>query len=306
MGKRKKDNTFETQNRGKETDNADNKLIKVKAGSPPVLLPAKKSRKKVPKSKSVPYNFPAERSVHFDPKLDYSVFRVFQDLLSKWQCNRFITYPPFALEVCSLFIRAVNTTRISSGPEHSSNINSAHVAWSDAKSFFCGTIATLGWIYSSGYSNIVNRNSSIQSLGLLFFEDRKLFDLSMEIVQLLTAITNRSFGLTCSDICNVRIGEWMDTMLEKVKSGGIHKDKVCGGLYLPFYIILRAIHPDCSEVDQLPNSDLSPNDMAYIYLLEPNLYTGVVGEINLLPTTLNDGKNYNLWYFYDSLQPKPF
>ena len=95
-------------------------------------------------------------------------------------------------------------------------------------------------------------------------------------------------------------------MLEKVKSGGIHKDKVSGGLYLPFYIILSAIHPDCPEVDQLPNSNLSPNDMAYTYLLEPNLYTGVVGEINLLPPALEDGKNYNLWYFYNSLQPKPF
>ena len=46
--------------------------------------------------------------------------------------------------------------------------------------------------------------------------------------------------------------------------------------------------------------------MAYIYLLEPNLYTGMMGEINIFPPALEDGKNYNLWYFYDSLQPQPF
>ena len=138
MGKRKKDKAFEPQNSGGGTDctDKDNKTIKIKATAPPVLLPAKKSRIKVYNSKSVPYAFPAARSVHFDPKVDYSAFHLFQDLLSKWQCHGFITFPPFALEVCSLFIRAVNTTRISSRPENSSDINSARARWSDAKSFY--------------------------------------------------------------------------------------------------------------------------------------------------------------------------
>ena len=100
MGKRKKDKAFEPQDNGGGTDHADmdNKTIKIKAATPPVLIPAKKSRiKSVHKSESVPYAFPAERSVHFDPKLDYSVFHQFQDLLSKWQCSRLITFPPLCI-----------------------------------------------------------------------------------------------------------------------------------------------------------------------------------------------------------------
>ena len=313
MGKRKKEDrstplSNDDKNETDTTNSNSHNAAKIKVTRPPVLLPTKKTKNHCSSVVVPSYQFPAERSIYFDPGIDYANLDLFRAVLNHWHCLGFITFPPFALEVCSLFIRCLNTTRNTncSDVDNLQNSNGTHVLCSDTRPYLCGTIATLGWIYAFGYKNLVNRRSQIQSLGSLFFDNRHIFDLSMEIVQLLLAVAHKTFALTCSEILNVQIGEWLDVMLDKVSSGGVYRKKVSGGLYLPLYIVLRAIHPKCPEINQVPSSDLSLSDMAYIYLLEPNLYTGMMGEINIFPPALEDGKNYNLWYFYDSLQPQPF
>ena len=297
MGKRKKEDSSDLPNN--DGIKVSDTTARMKATRHPVLLRTTKKSKSDHSADSAPsYQFPSERSVYLDPGIDYANFDLFRAVLNHWHCLGFITFPPFALELSSLFIRCLNTTMNSYGSR-------THTLCSDMRPYFSGTIAALGWVYAFGCKNLVHRRSQIQTLGNLFFDNQDLFNLSMEIVQLLLAITHKTFGFTCSEILNERIGEWLDRMLDKANSG-VYRKKISGGLYLPFYIVLRAIHPDCPNINQVPSSDLSVYDMAYIYLLEPNLYTGTVGEINLFPPALEDGKNYNLWYFYDSLQPQPF
>ena len=128
----------------------------------------------------------------------------------------------------------------------------------------------------------------------------------MELVQLLLMVSWEKIKFVPSDVFNVRIGDWLDKMLYTTQQLGVHGTSIDGELYLPFYIVLCAIHPSCKEINQLRVPELSIAEQTFIYYLEPRLYDGVCGQLNLLPPALEDGKNYNLWYFYDLLQPQPF
>ena len=81
------------------------------------------------------------------------------------------------------------------------------------------------------------------------------------------------------------------------------------GMYLPLYLAFRAIHPGCPQVTDAAEVKMSVANMMAVWL-EPRLYMGEGdgdwGEVKLFPKSLPQGTNYNLWYFYDTMQPDPF
>ncbi len=80
-------------------------------------------------------------------------------------------------------------------------------------------------------------------------------------------------------------------------------------MYLPLYLAFRAIHPACPQVTDAAEVKMSVANMMAVWL-EPRLYMGEgdgdCGEVKLFPKSLPHGTNYNLWYFYDTMQPNPF
>jgi hypothetical protein len=48
--------------------------------------------------------FPPERTTHLSLSADYSELETFRHLMNTWYTAGYITYPPFALELCTLFM----------------------------------------------------------------------------------------------------------------------------------------------------------------------------------------------------------
>ena len=152
---------------------------------------------------------------------------------------------------------------------------------------------------------IVPKLHPIQTLEELSLWNKEDFERAMEIVELLVACSWHSFKIQVTEVAHVRVGKWFEEMLQRLWHG-VHGVAVDEGLYLPFYIVLRAIHPKCPDLDKIPRFDLSFAEEVVIYWLEPRLFEGTWGELNLFPPAVEDGQNYNLWYYYDCLQPEPF
>ena len=262
----------------------------LRARKNPALLAAKMCKTKVP----------SHRKLLFNCRLDYSDLPLFRELLDNWNSRGFISFPLFALEISSLFLRCLNAciTRTERNilPEKSS-----------LRPYVKGVIAALAWTYSTHYRSrgIVTKGQPVQSLAQLSLWNRDGYEKAMEMVELLVACSWYSFKIRVAEVTNIRVGSWFEDMLDKLQNG-VHGLIVGGGLYLPFYIVLRAIHPDCPELDEIERFDLSLAEEVTIYWLEPRLFTGAWGKINKFPPSLEDGRNYNLWYYYDSLQPEPF
>ena len=245
------------------------------------------------------FKFPAARTVFFNPAADYTNLGMLREVLNQWHSRGLISFPPFLLELSSLFLRCINTTTI--------RCQTTPLNLDCTRQYFLSILACLGWLYAIGYDvPVVNRKCKTKSLVGLFHSDRKKFEVATELVQVLLVISWNIFKLYPHEVFMVPIGDWLDNMLQTARELGVHGTSVDGGLYLPFYIVLRAIHPDCPDINKVAVKDVSLAERKCIYYLEPRLYDGVCGEVNLFPPALEDGKNYNLWYFYDSLQPQPF
>ena len=48
--------------------------------------------------------FPPERTAHYSLTADYSELETFRHLMNAWHTAGYITYRPFALELCTLFL----------------------------------------------------------------------------------------------------------------------------------------------------------------------------------------------------------
>lgn len=275
-------------------------MSKIKTRKPPVW-----KRKTVEKREETkPYRFPITRSRMIDKSMDYSRTENLRPLLNQWHCNGLISYPPFLLELTSLFVRFVNTTV-------SSTVSHPVLYYQTPTNSVCNVIAALSWIYGHGYDRkLVDTYSEVQTLASLRMSNPKLFDISMELTQLLVACSWQKFGIVPSEVFQVRVGEWLDSSLLCLKESGVFVSGVLpsntiltGGITpLPLYLVLLAIHPHCPDITEIPCHGLSFEQIASILLLEPKLYEGKCGELNLLPPE-NDGNDFNLWYFYDCLRP---
>ena len=268
-----------------------NKTNIIRAAVSPFVRPSKKKPKLSLAIKS--YAFPNFRSVYIDAALDYASLPVFRNLLNSWHCNEFITFPAFALEICTLFLRC-----------HHSILSRENICTS-IKRDLSGMIAALGWTYAWGYNNVplLTSKSEVQSLFSLYQTDEIRCEYAMEIVQLLLAITQHSFQINLADVIHIKIGESLDEMIRRTIKNGVQGKNTTTGLYLPIYIVLRALHPDCPDINESPRFDITPHEQSTIYCSEPRLYVGTTNAVNLFPPASEDGKNYNLWYFYDCLQP---
>ena len=259
------------------------------------------------------HSFPRQRSVLILPGVDYSKISNFRHLLNKFQERGYFTFPPFILELSTLFLRCINT--ISHTPKD---------AWTNkrgmftvARKFLLQLIAALGWIYAFGYGyRLPNNKTPVQSLGQL--NQPKLFKsflLSMEIVQLLLACARETYNIELSDVLEARIGGWFNNRIAQIKKGIWNDDYLVkdsnvkrDGIYLPFYLAFHAIHPLCPTLEEMDKNSIkmTRREMDDL-LLEPQLYLTNDNEdgIRLFPKSISSGTNYNLWYFYDCLQPEP-
>ena len=89
------------------------------------------------------YEFPKARSIFFDAASDYTELPVLRQVLNKWHSRGLISFPPFVLELCSLFLHCINTTVIRC---QKNSLDMVHT-----RSYFQAMVACLGWIYANGY-----------------------------------------------------------------------------------------------------------------------------------------------------------
>ena len=138
----------------------------------------------------------------------------------------------------------------------------------------------------------------------------------MEVVQLLLAAASKQYKILPGDVFTPRLGNWFRNNIAQVKKGiwstEIRKKNNKNqrvGMYLPLYLAFRAIHPRCPEVYEADEVKMSLKNRLAVWL-EPRLYMGEgdgdSGELKLFPKSHTNGTNYNLWYFYDTMQPDPF
>ncbi len=255
------------------------------------------------------YSFPSNRSRYLDPDTDYSRLHELRDVMNKWHLNGFFTSPLFALRLSSIFLRCLETSLIRS------NGNVCFI-----RPYMSGYIAWLGWIYANGFSNILCAESPIQSFNALFVADKRSFHVAMEMVHLLIACAWNKLGLGLNEIMVLKIGRWLENTTRQTYAGGVAgcwtditmASDLNGPLLLPLYVLLRATYPLCPDITSLPCKGLTFKEVVTVEFLEPKLYE-VFGpgfeqeeEEALLPPATENDKNYNLWYFYDHLQPQPF
>ena len=243
------------------------------------------------------YSFPSDRSTLSHPNTDYSEILNINSLLDAWHVRGLITYPPFALELCSLFLRCLQSVRYRDRTSNSETLPPCI-----ASRFFKGLLATCSWVYAVGYDvPMPQTESASQTLTSLQHKNPEKFSIGMEMAQLLIAVMNSCYPVELADIKNLPIGMWLDRMLDcaMICVGGKNGN---GGLYLPFYIALRAIHPGVPDIQQVPCKYVPLSTKWLIYRLEPRLYQGQWLKVTTFPPA-DDGENYNLWYFYDSMRP---
>ena len=266
---------------------------KIRAKKPPPFHSKKQQQKQ---DAILTYSFPQERSAHIDlQKHDYSKTEVFRSLLGSWHCHDFLTYPSFALEICSLFLRCINA----------GIIRQQHMQH-EFRQDFITLVSAVSWMYAFGYKD-ADEYLGLKgySLNALYQQDRVSFDVAAEMVQLLITCSWHSLAIRREEVFGVVIGENLVGMIHRAKLGVEGKSHRTIGLYLPLYIVLRALHPACPNIDQIPKSNVEIQEQISICNSEPKLYSGIPGEVNLFPIASEDGANYNLWFFYDSLQPLP-
>ncbi len=274
----------------------------IKATQAPVWNPKKPAEVVAARS----YTFPYRRSQYLDPATDYSQLHELRGVMNKWQSEGFFTSPSFALRLSSTFLRCLDTALIRANG-HGSLI----------RPYMSGYIAWLGWIYARGFANILYSDSPIQSFDDLFVADNSSFHVAMEIVHLLTACAWKKLGVRVTEIMTLRIGQWLEIITHQTKVCGViggwtdftTASNLNGPLLLPLYILLRATHPLCPDITTVPCKGLTFKEVATVELLEPKLHelqSGWEQEEALLPPATENNKNYNLWYFYDHLQPQPF
>jgi hypothetical protein len=262
--------------------------------------------------------FPPERTTHLSLSADYSELETFRHLMNTWHTAGYITYPPFALELCTLFMRCLNTVGVSDEDTVgvSDEDGQKSMQYKVVRGHLKNLIAALGWIYAFGYKTpLPNGGSKMQSLEGLYYNDTPKFHVAMEVVQLLLAAASKQYKILPEDVFTPRLGKWFNNNITQVKKG-IWSNQIREenrnhgiGMYLPLYLAFRAIHPACPQVTDAASVHVSVADMMAVWL-EPRLYMaegdGDCGEVKIFPKSLPDGTNYTLWYFYDTMQPNPF
>ena len=276
----------------------------IKATRAPVWNPKKQTE-----AASSGYSFPSSRSRYLDPARDYSKLHYLRDVMNKWHSNGSFSNPALALQLTSLFLRCLETSLIRS--------NGSVVF---IRPYLSGCIAWLGWTYANGFSDILQADSPIQTLDDLFVADNCSFHVAMEMVHLLIACAWNKLGLGLNEIMTLKIGCWLENITRQANVGGVigswtditMASDSNGPLLLPLYVLLRATHPLCPDITTLSCKGLTFKEVVTVEFLEPKLHE-VVGpgfeqeqSEALLPPATENNKNYNLWYFYDHLQPQPF
>lgn len=268
---------------------------KLEAGVAPVWRTVSKQIDKEMKR----YRFPHRCSLFLFEFVDYSEPEKLRDVLNNWHSRGYITHPSFLLELASLFLRCLHSS-IARFPRN----------LQEMKPFFCGAIATTGWIYACGYNvDLPNSQSNMTSLRELVSIDKDRFDIAMETVQLLLACAWKKLSIQPEEVFTLNIATWLEQSRLRAKTGVTGEFSESGLLAMPFYVLLRAIDPDCPNIDTLHTSAVSLEEIAFVELLEPTLYEPENNQCNdpiRFPPAPEDGRNYNLWYFYDCMQPEPF
>ena len=249
-----------------------------------------------------------------DSEPDFSDFQLFRAYLTDEYLRRGFLQPPAVLELASVFIRCLLSVK-----RDCNFLDTLRGFQTNARKFHLQLIAALGWIYADCYTNALPGNKSrIQTLSALAGEDASKFDCAMELVRVLLVCARKTYRITENEVVDAKIGGWFNNRLSQIRKGvwsvdqriAEGNDEPAEGLYFPFYLVLRAIHPNCSLVaaDSLVRITLAE---VWQLVLEPRLYAkelyhisaGV--EIKLLPRDIH-GVNYNLWFLYDCLEPEPF
>ena len=280
----------------------------------PLLALRKKSvsslRNKAPTKKAT------SQHQKIESELDYSNFGLFREYLTNEYLRKGFIQPQAVLELASIFIRCLLSVK--RDEQYLRRLRGFHT---NSRKFHLQLIAALGWIYADSYSSALPGNKSkIQSLSALAEKDRSKYDCAMELVRILLKCAKKTYAIAENEVRAAKIGGWFNNRISQIKKGVWSADqrmaereqdeKPVEGLYLPFYLVLRAIHPNCSLVSA---NALVRITLAEVWqlVLEPRLYAqelhhicaGV--EVKLLPRDTR-GNNYNLWFLYDCLQPEPF
>ena len=255
--------------------------------------------------------------VEIDSKEDFSNFGLFREYLTDEYFRKGFIHPSGVLELASLFIRCLLSVKRDN--QYLSKLRGFHT---NSRKFHVQLIAALGWIYSDCYGSALPGNKSrIQTLSALASEasegDSK-YNCAMELVRILLKCAKKTYAITEEEVVDAKIGGWFNNRISQIKKGVWSVDQRIAegdsepieGLYLPFYLVIRAIHPNCSLVaaDSLVQITLAE---VWQIVLEPRLYAKELNhisagvEIKLLPRDTNR-INYNLWFLYDFLQPEPY
>ena len=287
--------------------------IKASAKTPLRTLHKKKTAEKTGDKK--PVREQETTPPNDDSELDYSNFGLFRDYLTNEYLRKGFTQPTAVLELASLFIRCLLSVKRDN--HYLSKLRGGFQT--NARKFHLQLIAALSWIYADSYSSALPGNKSkIQTLSALAKEDVTRYNSAMELVQILLKCANKTYAITEKEVKDAKIGGWFNNRISQIKKGvwsvdqriAEQNDKPVEGLYFPFYLVIRAIHPNCSLVAA---GSIVRITLAEVWqlVLEPRLYAkelhhicaGV--EIKLLPRDTY-GVNYNLWFLYECLQPEPF
>ena len=295
-------------------------MRKRKEGAPPKKAQRKEARKEAAEKegRTSPPSCPPRNDQNWSipTDTDYSRLEDFRGLLNKFHCNGQLSCPPLILELSTVFLRCLNTVQKSrSTLEKKKGFQQAN------RQFHLQLIAALSWIYAHGHQpSLPSNKAPIQSLAGL--RDAGLvhaFRESMELAQLLVTCAWKTLKITLDEVAEARIGSWFNNRIAQAKkdvwSIGGAKDRLQNGgqtvgIYFPFYLVLLSIHPNCPGL-LTDNAvvNITQGELCSV-LLEPRLYMKESleeeeFEAKVFPKSL-DGTNYNLWFFYDHLQPVPF
>ncbi len=261
------------------------------------VAPVWKSANSTEKEDKTNYRFPSKRSSFLSEFIDYSEPSNLREVLNKWHSMRCLTHPTFALELLSLFLRCLHATFA----RCRNNLSSI-------KSFICGAVASLGWIYANGCNAQLPNSLSEKSLQLLLDNDKELFEVSMEPVQLCLASTWQRLRILPGDVFRLDIGRWLDETRNRACNGISGDFLATGKLPIPIYVFLRAIDPNCPCIHHLPCNGVSFKEVVCVELMEPKIYEPAEpGDYQIrFPPATEDGRDYNLWYFYDCMKPEPY
>ena len=248
------------------------------------------------------------------PEADYSNFSLFRSYLTDIYLQKGFFHPPAVLELASLFIRCLLSVK-----RDMVYLRNLRGFETNARKFHVRLIAALSWIYADCYTSALPGNKSrIQTLRLLSDKDPAKAETALELASVLRKCAHKTYTITESEVMDAKIGGWFNNRISQIKKGVWSVDqrtveKMQGppqGLYLPFYLVLRAIHPNCSLVSADSPVQITLAEVWQL-MLEPRLYAKELHhisagiEVKLLPRDPT-GVNYNLWFLYDCLQPEPF